>query len=376
MKLLENYPTDTTSAEDYDFIFEKETDKVDKLYKITEAMVMLESINVESEECIDKWKMFCETTGLPYDLNISKEAIVSKKEGTTGLLTRMFNSVVDTITDINTVLHTFAGFNISEIESLKEDLEKGNLVPRKEMPRIKKEKLQDQLASFFVLGNSLNKGTDDLIEYMKEPVDNLISGKYEDFISKHWKIMWNTDANKAKEYAGLRLDLSNLKMELKISNSQKEDILISFLVKRFSSKLYMYSLFRSDDLSYKDRENIDFSNPYNDNIDILDIPSKYIEDIKILDKKEIIKLLDWAIKENRDIIKAITESKVLFHKYNTKAYLLNIVTSLNPTVSVMHQLMGGRMLKSLITHIGNVSRDIIYYDKLIRDLVYAMYERK
>jgi hypothetical protein len=277
--------------------------------------------------------------------------------------------------NINTVLHSFAGYDVDKVERLIADIESGKLVPRKELNRVAMERLQDKWSPFFVFGNSLSK-SQDIIDYLKEPVDYLLSGAYDDFITKHWKIAWSTDSNESKRFKSIQLDLKKLKMELKIKDTQKEDVVISFLIKRFGNKLNMYSLLHTNDLGYEGKSNLDVKHPFFNNIDILNIPSKYVETIKPLPKEEMLKVLKWLVNENRDIKKATTEAKILFHKYNAKNFILSAVISVIPHLSIAHQILAGRAFNALITHIGNVSKDMIYYDDLITELVNAMYETK
>lgn len=361
--------------EDMSFILTKSLEQLQLEFSSIEATLLLQQINMEDDDCIDKWNLFCENTGYKSDLIVSKEAIVSNKEGATSLLTRFTESFKDIFSNINTVLHTFAGYDVDKVERLINDIESGKLVPRKELNRVAMERLQDKWSPFFVFGNSLSK-SQDIIDYLKEPVDYLLSGAYDDFITKHWKIVWSVDSNDSKRFKSVQLDLKKLKMELKIKDAQKEDVVISFLIKRFGSKLNMYSLLHTNDLGYDGKSALDVKHPFLNNIDILNIPSKYVETIKPLPKEEMLKVLKWLVSENRDIKKATTEAKVLFHKYNAKNYVLNVVTSVIPHIGIAHQILAARAFNSLITHIGNVTKDMIYYDDLIIELVNAMYETK
>lgn len=376
-KLFNNHGSDenTYSKEDMVYLIDKCIEKSNLEISLLEAKVLLEEVSLENDDYIDKWKEFCTVTGMEFDHKISKEALVSKKEGTTSLITRFTEGIMDTFSNINTVLHTFAGYDVDKVERLMNDIESGKLIPRKEINRVTMERLQDKWSPFFVFSNSLSK-SQDIIDYLKEPVDHILSGDYDDFITKHWKIAWSVDSNESKRFKSVQLDLKKLKMQLKIKDVQKEDVIISFLIKRFGPKLNMYSFLHTNDLGYEDKSGLDVKHPFFNNIDILNIPSKYVETIKPLPKEEMLKVLKWLIDSNRDIKKAITEAKILFHKYNAKNYILNVVTSVTPYVGITHQILAARAFNSLITHIGNVSKDMIYYDDLINELVNAMYETK
>lgn len=372
---IEENMENVISNEDMKFILTKSVEQINLEVSLIEAQVLLDQVNLESADYMDRWKEFCETTGKPFDSTISKEALVSEKEGSTGLITRFAESIKDRFGELNTILHTFAGFNVDKVERLISDIESGKLVPKKELDRVTKERLQDKWAPFFVLSNSLAK-SEDIIKYLKEPVDNINNGNYDGFISKHWKIMWSGGAKASKQYKSIQLDLDKLKMKLKVSDKQKEDVVISFLIKRFGPKLNMYSMLYTETMDYEGKSMLNTSNPFYNNIDILPIPSKYIEDIKPLSKDEMLKILKWLVKSNRDITKAITESKFLFHKYNAKGFLLSLVAGVHPVISGLHMAHGGRAITTFVTHIGNVTKDMIYYDKLIEELVSAMYESK
>lgn len=366
---------ETYNKEDMTFILTKSLEQIELEVSSIEASLLLQQVDMESDDCINKWYEFCNITGYKSDYNISKEALVSKKEGATSLITRFTESFKDMFSNINTVLHTFAGYDVDKVERLMNDIQSGKLVPRKEIARVTMERLQDKWSPFFVFSNSLSK-SQDIINYLKEPVDHLLSGDYDNFITKHWKIAWSVDSNESKRFKSIQLDLNKLKMQLKIKDAQKEDVVISFLIKRFGSKLNMYSFLHTNDLGYEDKSGFDVRHPFFNNIDVLNIPSKYVETIKPLPKEEMLKVLKWLVDSNRDIKKAITEAKILFHKYNAKNFLLNVVTSPIPHIGITHQILAARAFNALITHIGNVSKDMIYYDDLINELVNAMYETK
>lgn len=212
---------------------------------------------------------------------------------------------------------------------------------------------------------------------MNEPIDTIIDGKYEDFMINYWKINLKLKADDAKQYSVLKLDLSKLKMKLKISKEQEKDVIISFLVKRFYSKLYMYSFMYSENLKYEDKpSSVDFKHPFLNNVDILNIPSKYIGDIKPFSTKDSIALIENLLDRNKDVKKAISMSKELFIKYSGKAYFFNILTSISLTTSLIHALSVGRSFHHLITSLGNMSKDMIKYDTLVIEIINTMYERK
>lgn len=370
----ENY-TIIYDKEDMSYILTKSLEQLEIEIALVEADNLLKQVNLESDDYMDRWKEFCETTGKPFDITISKEAIISEKEGTTGLFTRFAESINDRFGEINTILHSFAGLNVSKVEGLIADIESGKLVPKKELDRVAKERLQDKWAPFFILGNSLSK-SEDIVKYLKEPVDNINNGAYDGFITKHWKIMWSGEAKASKQYKSIQLDLDKLKMKLKIADKQKEDIVISFLIKRFGPKLNMYSMLYTENMDYENKSMLNMGNPFYNNIDILPIPSKYVEDIKPISKDEMLKILKWLVNSNKDIAKAITESKFLFHKYNAKGFLIALLAGIHPIISGLHISTGGRAITTFVTHIGNVTKDMIYYDKLVEELVNTMYETK
>lgn len=312
------------------------------------------------------------------ELKISTEAIISEKEASSaGVLTRIWHNMVDTKDDILTVFNAFAGYNTSKIEEYLSMIEKGELVPKKEISSKDQEHLQNKLAAFFVLGYSMKSGSKDLIAYMDKPVKDLISGKYDELYSKQLKSIFSSapeELTKTVKPFATNLDLKKIKMPLKISGKQLDHVPISFLVKRFYHKLYMYSLVVTTEFTGEDRGSM--SNPFLNNIDILDIPSKYLEDIKPFNKSEAITLLKYGIKGSRDIKSAISKAKYLFVTYGVKNQLTKTIMGLLPTLTPTFMLLVGRAFNVITTHLGNVSKDMIYYDKFIITIIDAMYERK
>ncbi|MGE3593366.1 MAG: hypothetical protein AB7G52_12865 [Arcobacter sp.] len=356
------------------YIIEKNIRITNEAMDIIEADIMLDNISTENID--DSWKEFCKITGCIHDTNLSTEAIISKKEGTTSLLTRMWHNLTDLKDDIVTVFNTFSGYDSSKLEDMLSDIKTGKLIPKKELGKTDQYRLQDKLATFFVTGNSLKNGSKDLIAYMDEPVENLLKGRYNDFMSKHWKTMWTTNPNDAKRYETINLDFKKFRMPLKIEDDEKNFIIMSFLVKRFYHKLYLYTLYIPSGKKEKRGEESWFSHSYLNNIDILNIQDKYIEEIKPLDTKSTIDLLEYCIKKEKDISKAISESKKLFYLYGVKNNLLKVITGITQITSSAHAVLAGRAFNVFITHLGNVSKDMIYYDKLVLDLIDSMYEKK
>lgn len=344
--------------------------------ELEEALYEVENLSVEDTNFERDWKSFCDRTGYPFEEGLSREALVSKKEGSTGILKRALHQMIDLKDDILTVFTSFAGYDVKKIEALKTKIANGELVPKKELDRVSKEKLQAKLATFFVLGNSM-KSSDDLIKYMSEPVDDILSNKYDSLFSKQWKAIWSTDpdelAKKVKP-SSINLDFKKFKMPLKISDEQQKNVMISFVYKRFYRKLHMYSLYVNQDMRSED--NTKLSHPFGNNVDILEILSKYLEDIKPWNDAETIKLLDFAINKNTDIKKAVTEAKVLFHKYSAKKFVAGILGNAIPHLAIAYAILISRSHNAIITHIGNMSKEMIYYDKTITDIIMAMYETK
>ena len=359
------------ARENIEFILDKHVELTEEAIDIVIAENLLDTISVEDTS---NWDMFCDETGYPKEENLSTEAIISKKEGATTLLSRLWHKVTDIGDDIMTVFNAFNGYKVEELEILLVKIKKGELVPRKNIPRVNHLKLQDKFATFFVTGNSL-KNSKDLIAYMDEPVQQLLSGAYNDFMSKHWKIMWTVQPEDAQQYKSINLNFKKFKMSLKIVDEEKENILMSFLVKRFYKKLYMYTMYKPGRKVSKDEASI-FDHVYDNNIDILPIPNKYLEDIKPLPQKEMIELLTYCIKSERDIKTATREAKTLFVKYGIKNYLAKAITSITAVTAISNALLAARAFNVFVTHLGNVSKDMIYYDKMIIQLVNAMYEKK
>jgi len=155
----------------------------------------------------------------------------------------MWHNLTDLKDDVVTVFNTFNGYDSSKLEDILSDIKTGKLIPEKELDKTDQYRLQDKLATFFVTGNSLKNDSKDLIAYMDEPVENLLKGRYNDFMSKHWKTIWTTNPNDAKRYETINLDFKKFRMPLKIEDDEKNFIIMSFLVKRFYHKLYLYTLY-------------------------------------------------------------------------------------------------------------------------------------
>lgn len=311
------------------------------------------------------------------NLNVlSTEAIVSEDEGKTSFFDRAKQSLIDAKDKLVGVTNLFMGYDTRKLEEYLEMLNQGMLVPRKQISNKNQDKLKNKLAAFFVMGNSI-RDSKDLIDYMNEPVENFLSGKYQDLMSKQFKSLFNPNTRSSKykyKPTSINVDLTKFKMDLKLNDNQKDDIIISFLVKRFYHKLYLYTLIVTDDLS-SEKGFEWFDHKFLNNVDIIDIQDKYLEDIVVWDKEDVKALLNWGIKKNRDIKSAVDKSKIIFMGYNIKAYFQNILYGLAGPLATGVYLLFGRFTDNLTSHTANVMKEIIWYDKLILDIIDAMYEK-
>ena len=331
-------------------------------------LINREKLNISLEELISI-----------YDNNqhiLSTEAVVSESEGKTSFFDRAKQSLIDAKDKVVGVANLFMGYDTAKLEKYLDMLENGTLVPRKTISNKNQEKLKNKLAAFFVLGNSMNNSKD-LIEYMNEPVEQLLSGKYQDLMSKQFKSLFNPNTRSSKykyKPTSINVDLSKIKLDLKLNDNQKDDILISFLVKRFYHKLYLYTLVVSDDISIDEGFEW-FDHKFLNNVDIVEIQDKYIDDITVWDKSSVKDLLTYGIKKSRDIKSAVDKSKLIFVGYEVKSYFQGILLGLSgPLVGGLY-LLFGRFTGNLTAHTANVMKEIIWYDKLILDIIDAMYEK-
>lgn len=86
----------TYSVEDIEFMIEKHISNEEDSYLIIESMVALEAVKEDDlETARATWKEFCSVSGMEHESNLSLEAIVSKKEGVTDTLTRIWTELYE-----------------------------------------------------------------------------------------------------------------------------------------------------------------------------------------------------------------------------------------------------------------------------------------
>lgn len=341
---------------------------------------LFEKVNIESDINVSRELLTIELDNVinhsDNNVNISTEAIVSEDEGKTSFFDRAKQSLIDAKDKVVGVANLFMGYDTRKLEEYLQRLEDGTLVPRKQLSNKNQDKLKNKLATFFVLGNSM-RDSKDLIDYMNEPVENFLSGKYQDLMSKQFKSLFNPNTRSSKykyKPTSINVNLDKLKMDTKLNDNQKDDILISFLIKRFYHKLYLYTLVVTDDLS-SEKGFEWFDHKFLNNVDIIEIQDKYLEDIVVWDKEDVKALLNWGIKKNRDIQAAVDKSKLIFMGYNIKSYFQNILYGLTGPLSAGIYLLFGRFTNNLTSHTANVMKEIIWYDKFIISIIDAMYEK-
>lgn len=232
---------------------------------------------------------------------VSLEAILEEKKGMMASLQKLGRHFMAEITEegkqLASLFPRFSKYNIAKLSELKKQVEEGKLVPKKSLDESAQKKLNEKFGVFHAFGNSLNN-VSDIINYLEYPIKHINNGFYDKTLKWVYKDMFNfakgenSKIQKDKESSDFIAGLKNVKFAI---DPKSEEFKTGMLISMFGSTVSMSSIVHKDGKS-----------PTTES-DVFKVTVK--EDIKPLPKADAIKLLDWGIKSEGDISKAISATK-------------------------------------------------------------------
>lgn len=313
---------------------------------------------------------------------MSLEKLIDDKKGLLSTLINKFTSALgEEISGIASLPKLFSQYDSEKLKILKSKIENGTMVPRASVSTSAKIGLNKKFGVMYAHGYDVTKNTDGLIEYMDSQVKRVVDDKfYKEVLADVQTVLLGF-----KEKKELKVDKNSTKMlkNLKIKydlDIRDKTIYFSLIIRMFAEKLSIVSLSalkKEKDTKSTLSKIFDNTHPviHTDTISVKD----RVKPIVPLPPKEVIKLLDYGIKGEKRIGKAVSMVKRDYGNNLLRKildYVASKLLSIVPILPLLYSIRVGRFSNNVANHLLILLRDMINYDKLIIQYINATYEIK
>jgi len=306
------------------------------------------------------------------DINVSLEDIVAGKQGLIGRIKKLILMLKSDITEGFNALYSLtkllSEYKINKLKMYKEKISSGDMKPNKYIDLEEQKYFNKKMGVFYSFGGNLDKKTDSFIDFLKLPVDNIVKDKFYDNLldSVLLKLVGMSDAGDMPKDKKSSEFFSNLKGVDFLVDPKSDRFKAGFLMKYFSDEVSMISLVTTKTGTLRMHSDI--------------LPTKNNITIKALDKKEVIKLIDFGIKEVDNIRKAQSYTKKEILPSIAKNIVGNITSSILGsftlgTTSLIYGLTAGRFSSALIKHLLITNKELVRYDNIIIEYINLTYTK-